>query len=106
MKFELLKNVCTIGMLSTKLKDNVPEFENIVGEYIIPFTVNNIIDRNIDIMNVAQQALLGLLEHGSITNFQAEIQVCPTVLAATKMSWANGDVQFITVSNFSQSYVI
>lgn len=97
----MLKNVRTIAMLSTKYYDKVPALEHVVNDYLLPLTIKNITESDPDIMIAAQTALLGLLEQGSITNFQAEIQVCPTILAATKMSSSDHDVHFITVSNLN-----
>lgn len=72
-----------------------------MSEYFLPIVVRNLGTDDSFIRKAAETSLFALMEHGLITKMEAEIQVCPTILALSrKESVADTHVGVVTVSTF------
>ncbi|XP_076263074.1 serine/threonine-protein phosphatase 4 regulatory subunit 1-like isoform X2 [Rhynchophorus ferrugineus] len=79
----LLKNIPEIAAKAIENSDRVPALRDVIGEYLLPLVVRNITGscRGID---AASYTVLELIKRGFVSRFQAEIKICPSILALTK----------------------
>lgn len=64
-----------------KHSNRVEALKNVIGEYLLPLVVRNLGMWVDPVDKAARKTLIHLLEQGLITKPQAEIQVCPAILA-------------------------
>lgn len=100
VKLDILKNVPTIAAFAAKFGEQLPALDGVVSEHLLPMTVHNVSEADADVRRAAHSALLALMEQGYVSNLQAEVQVCPTVLAVSKMNSSECLVTAIIVSTF------
>lgn len=79
----LLKNIPDIAAKAIENSDRVPALRDVIGEYLLPLVVRNITGscRGID---AATYTVLELIKRGFVSKFEAEIKICPSILALTK----------------------
>ncbi|XP_072393509.1 serine/threonine-protein phosphatase 4 regulatory subunit 1-like isoform X1 [Diabrotica undecimpunctata] len=83
LRVELLEQIPHIAAQAIACSSEVPAFKNIVSDHIIPFVVRSLGCSENTL--VTHSTLIQLIEQGFISKLQAEIQVCPTILALTKL---------------------
>lgn len=85
LRAELLEQIPHIAAQALECSTRVSAFKNVVGDYLIPLLVRNL---GCYENTVITSTLIQLIEQGFISKLQAEIQICPTVLALTKSQTA------------------
>ncbi|XP_015832998.1 serine/threonine-protein phosphatase 4 regulatory subunit 1 isoform X2 [Tribolium castaneum] len=81
VRADLLDQVPHIASQALKYSNRVEALKNVTGDYLIPLVVRNLGSSENAVDKAAHTTLIHLLEQGLITKQQAEIQVCPAILA-------------------------
>lgn len=84
VRIDALEHIPSLAGMALKCAQKVPALANITSEYLLSMVVNNLGDNDNQVRKHAQRALFTLLEQGLVSKAQAEIQVCPTILALTR----------------------
>ncbi|XP_056647680.1 serine/threonine-protein phosphatase 4 regulatory subunit 1-like isoform X2 [Diorhabda sublineata] len=95
LRAELLEQIPHIAAQALACSTRVSAFKNVVGDYLIPLLV-----RNLGCYDITS-TLIQLIEQRFISKLQAEIQICPTILALTKSQTA-AEVQITAVDLMSK----
>ncbi|KAJ8940759.1 hypothetical protein NQ318_009671 [Aromia moschata] len=85
LRADLLEQIPHIAAQAIECSSKVSVLKNIVSEYLIPFVVRNLGSSDTAVDKAAHATLIHLIEQGFITKQQAEIQVCPSILALSKV---------------------
>lgn len=80
----MLEQLPNLALLGVQCSERVPILADIVGDYILPLVVRNLGTSKEQVRKSAHQTLFSLMEQGLVTKAQAEIQVCPTILALSR----------------------
>lgn len=83
---DLLEYIPAIASVCNECKSRIPSLTNIVTEYLLPIIVRNIAASDNQVRRRAHSSLISLMELGYVSTHQAEVQVCPTVIALSTMS--------------------
>ncbi|XP_044269885.1 serine/threonine-protein phosphatase 4 regulatory subunit 1-like isoform X2 [Tribolium madens] len=81
VRADLLDQVPHMASQALKYSNRVEVLKNVTGDYLIPLVVRNLGSTENAVDKAAHTTLIHLLEQGLITKPQAEIQVCPAILA-------------------------
>ncbi|XP_018325374.1 serine/threonine-protein phosphatase 4 regulatory subunit 1 isoform X3 [Agrilus planipennis] len=81
---ELIKQIPNVATTASLCAAQVPCLATVVSNYILPLIVHNLSTAENPVRNATHTALFVLLEQGLISKVQAEIQICPTVLALSQ----------------------
>lgn len=101
LRADLLEQIPKIAMQAVENSTRIGALKNVVGEYLIPLVVRNLGSTDNAVDRAAHSTLLQLIENNFVTKQQAEIQVCPSVLALSNMeSISDINKGAITVSSF------
>lgn len=92
LRADLLEQIPHIAAQAVESSSRVSALKNVVGEYLIPLVVRNLGYSDNAVDKAAHATLIHLVEQGFISKQQAEIQVCPSILALSKVTTA-ADVQ-------------
>ncbi|KAJ8922296.1 hypothetical protein NQ315_004236 [Exocentrus adspersus] len=91
LRVDLLELIPYIAAQAVKCSTRVDALKNVVSEYLIPLVVRNLVSTDTAVDRAAHATLIHLIEKGFITKQQAEIQVCPSILALSKVE-ASSDI--------------
>lgn len=96
---ELIDQIPNLAVLARECSTRIPALKTVVSEYFLPMVVRNLgTDENF-VRKAAETSLFTLMEHGLVTKMEAEIQVCPTILALSREESATDNhVGAVTVS--------
>lgn len=99
----MLDQIPHIAAQTIECSSKLGDLRNTICDYLIPLVVRNLgcIDTAVD--KAAHTALIQLVEQGFITKQQVEIQVCPSILALSKVETStdiNASTGAITVSTY------
>ncbi|CAG9856795.1 unnamed protein product [Phyllotreta striolata] len=83
LRSELLEEIPHIAAEAIQCSNGDGAFKNVVSDYLIPLVVRSL--GCTDNTLIAHSTLINLIKQGFITKLQAEIQVCPAILALTKL---------------------
>lgn len=81
VRFDLLDQIPHMASEALKYSHRVDALKNITSEYLLPLVVRSLGFSDSAVDKIAHSTLIRLLEQGLITKPQAEIQVCPAILA-------------------------
>ncbi|KAJ3665913.1 hypothetical protein Zmor_001377 [Zophobas morio] len=81
VRADLLEQIPHIASQAVKYSNRVELLKSITSEYLLPLVVRNLGCSENAVDKAAHTTLIHLLEQGLITKPQAEIQVCPAILA-------------------------
>ncbi|KAG5900679.1 hypothetical protein JTB14_005944 [Gonioctena quinquepunctata] len=84
LRADLLEQIPHIAAQAVECSIRVEGLKNVVSEYLIPLVVRNLGYSDTAVDKAAHVTLINLIEHGYINKQQAEIQVCPAILALSK----------------------
>lgn len=104
VRIDALEHIPSLAGMALKCAQKVPALANITSEYLLSMVVNNLGDNDNQVRKHAQRALFTLLEQGLVSKAQAEIQVCPTILALTRKESMVTDG--VTVSTQPDRYIL
>lgn len=99
VRSDLLEQIPNLAAQAFECSVRLPALNNIISNYLLPLVVRNLGAYDTHICDTAHATLFRLLEKAFITKEQAEKQVCPAILALSKVDSVkdlNGRV--ITVS--------
>ncbi|KAJ8927571.1 hypothetical protein NQ314_019954 [Rhamnusium bicolor] len=85
LRADLLEQIPHIAAQAVECSTRVNALKNVVSEYLIPLVVRNLGSSDTAVDKAAHATLIQLIEQGFITKQQAEIQVCPSILALSKV---------------------
>ncbi|CAH1124904.1 unnamed protein product [Ceutorhynchus assimilis] len=85
LKTDLLEDIPNIAAQALENSERVPALKDVIGEYLIPLVLRNIGCSDAGVDKTAQTTLVQLIQRGYVTQTQAEIKICPSILALTKM---------------------
>lgn len=74
--------------MAARAVENTPRVEalrDVIGDYLIPLVLKHLGSSDTVLDKKAQDVLVQLLQRGFVSQFQAEVKICPSVLALTKM---------------------
>lgn len=74
--------------MAARAVENTPRVEalkDVIGDYLIPLVLKHLGSSDNVLDKKAQDVLIQLLQRGYVSQFQAEVKICPSVLALTKM---------------------
>lgn len=77
-----------IPNVAARAVENTPRVEalrDVIGDYLIPLVLKHLGSSDTVLDKKAQDVLVQLLQRGFVSQFQAEVKICPSVLALTKM---------------------
>lgn len=101
LRADLLEQIPHIAAQAVESATRVSALKNVVSEYLIPLVVRNLGSTDTAVDRAAHATLIHLIEEDFITKQQAEIQVCPSILALSKVeSIADINTGAVTVSLF------
>ncbi|CAH1106535.1 unnamed protein product [Psylliodes chrysocephalus] len=86
LRADLLEEIPHIAAQAIECSTRVSAFKNVVSDYLIPLVVRSLGCSENTL--IAHSTLINLIKQGFITKLQAEIQVCPAILALTKLETA------------------
>lgn len=99
VRTDLLEQIPALAVRITECSPKYPQLATVISQYLIPIIVRNLGKSDGQVRNAAHSALFTLLEQGLLTKEEAEITVCPTILAMSKMeSIIDLNTSAITVS--------
>jgi hypothetical protein len=81
VRADLLEQIPHMASQALKYSNRVESLKTIISEYLLPLVVRNLGCSDNAVDKAAHATLIHLLEQGLITKPQAEIQVCPAILA-------------------------
>ncbi|CAG9816036.1 unnamed protein product [Phaedon cochleariae] len=82
---DLLEQIPHVAVQAAECSFRVSALKNVVSEYLTPLVVRNLGCNDAAVNKAARDALIQLIEQGYINKQQAEIQVCPSILALSKV---------------------
>ncbi|XP_066256540.1 serine/threonine-protein phosphatase 4 regulatory subunit 1-like isoform X6 [Euwallacea similis] len=85
LKSELLKVIPDIAAQAIENSQRVEALKDVLGEYLLPLVLRNLGCSDTGYDKIAQATLVQLLQRGYVTRVQAEIKICPSILALTNM---------------------
>ncbi|XP_066148507.1 serine/threonine-protein phosphatase 4 regulatory subunit 1-like isoform X4 [Euwallacea fornicatus] len=85
LKSELLKVIPDIAAQAIENSQRVEALKDVLGEYLLPLVLRNLGCSDTGYHKIAQATLVQLLQRGYVTRVQAEIKICPSILALTSM---------------------
>ncbi|CAG9763789.1 unnamed protein product [Ceutorhynchus assimilis] len=85
LKTDLLEDIPNIAAQALENSERVPALKDVIGEYLIPLVLRNIGCSDAGVDKTAQTTLVHLIQRDYVTQTQAEIKICPSILALTKM---------------------
>lgn len=101
VRSDLLEQIPHMASQALKYSRRVEGLKNIMGEYLLPLVVRNLGYSDNAVDKAAHTTLIHLMEQGLVTKTQAEIQVCPAILAlSNEDQTADINTAGITVSGF------
>ncbi|KRT85871.1 HEAT domain-containing protein [Oryctes borbonicus] len=80
----LIDQIPNLAVLARDCSTRIPALKTVVSEYFLPMVVRNLGTEENLVRKAAETSLFALMEHGLITKMEAEIQVCPTILALSR----------------------
>ncbi|XP_074026001.1 serine/threonine-protein phosphatase 4 regulatory subunit 1 isoform X3 [Leptinotarsa decemlineata] len=101
LRAELLEHVPQIAAQAVECSTRVEALKNIVSDYLIPLVVRNLGYSDTAVDKAAHVTLISLIEQGFINKQQAEIQVCPAVLALATVE-SSADINTRAISLMSK----
>ncbi|XP_060521122.1 serine/threonine-protein phosphatase 4 regulatory subunit 1-like isoform X2 [Cylas formicarius] len=84
-KAEVLELIPDVAAQAIESSARVSALKDVVGEYLIPIVVRNLGSCETNVDKAAQTALVQMIKRGHISQLQVEIQVCPAILALSKL---------------------
>lgn len=85
VRTDLLEQIPNLATTALECASRVPELSNILSDNLLPIVVRNLGINDNQVRKTAHSTLFVLMEKNLVTRQQAEIQVCPTVLALSNM---------------------
>lgn len=100
MRTDLLEQIPALAARVTDCSSKYPQLTTVLTQHLVPIIVRNLSKSDSQIRNAAQSALFSLLEQGLLSREEAELTVCPTVLAMSRVESMTTDLNTsaITVS--------
>lgn len=94
-----LEKIPSIAAEALANSERVAALKDVIGDYLLPVVVRNLGWSETGINLTAKAVLVEMMERGYVTQFQAEVKVCPAILAlqnqlevntsAITVSWPN-----------------
>ncbi|XP_018571086.1 serine/threonine-protein phosphatase 4 regulatory subunit 1 isoform X2 [Anoplophora glabripennis] len=85
LRADLLEQIPHIAAQAMECSTRVSALQDVVSEYLIPLVVRNLGSTDTAVDRAAHATLIRLIEEDYITKQQAEIRVCPSILALSKV---------------------
>ncbi|XP_019760688.2 serine/threonine-protein phosphatase 4 regulatory subunit 1 isoform X4 [Dendroctonus ponderosae] len=76
-----LEKIPSIAAEALANSDRVEALKDVIGDYLLPVVVRNLGWSETGINLAAKAVLVEMMEKGYVTQFQAEVKVCPAILA-------------------------
>lgn len=99
MRTDLLEQLPALAARIKECALTYPQLKTAITRHLVPIIVRNLGKSDSQVRNAAHSALFSLLEQNLLTREEAELTVCPVILAMSKVeSMIDLNTSAITVS--------
>lgn len=81
----MLEQIPNLASQAVDCASRLPILSDIISEHLLPIVVRNLGTPDVQVRDTAHSTLFQLMEQALITREQAEKQVCPAVVALSKV---------------------
>lgn len=85
MKTDLLGQIPTLAARIAECSQEYPQLKSVITKHLLPIVVKSLGDSDSQVRISAHSALLSLVEQNLLTRREVEENVCPTIIAMTKV---------------------